>query len=216
MAESLSDRLRQAIRDCGTTRYALSKQLGVAESTLSRFLSGERGLTLEVLDKLADVLGLQVVVTVQKANRPSKRGPKKKGVRKVSDADAKGAITPRWQHCAQEMARKAFEDFFPSRRGVWFLDELGVLCVYNNSPYSDGPKRRDQETTTFRRWLKKEGIREHAYATYPEAGEDAGYTYAMLLDAGADRLQEVIDALHSILMDSVERSFGAGRGGANE
>ena len=31
---------------------------GVSEATLSRFMSGERGLTLTVLDRLADYLGL--------------------------------------------------------------------------------------------------------------------------------------------------------------
>jgi transcriptional regulator with XRE-family HTH domain len=57
-----SDQLRQAIDGCGLTRYAIAKATGIAESTLSRFMSGERGLPMKTLDRLAECLGLEIVL----------------------------------------------------------------------------------------------------------------------------------------------------------
>ena len=56
----LSDQLRQAIDTCGQTRYAISKATGIAEATLCRFMSGERGLPMKTLDTLADYLELDI------------------------------------------------------------------------------------------------------------------------------------------------------------
>ena len=60
MTIPLSDQLRQAIQDCGESRYALSKRTGIDQSTLTRFMSGERGLRLDVVDILAEALGLEL------------------------------------------------------------------------------------------------------------------------------------------------------------
>ena len=62
----LSDRLRRIIDGCGQTRYAIAKSTGIAESTLSRFMSGERGLPMKTLDRLADYLGLEIVVRTKR------------------------------------------------------------------------------------------------------------------------------------------------------
>jgi plasmid maintenance system antidote protein VapI len=59
---TFSDELRQLLDDCGLSRYRLCKELGIAESTLSRFMSGERGLTMKCLDRLAALLDLHVAV----------------------------------------------------------------------------------------------------------------------------------------------------------
>jgi plasmid maintenance system antidote protein VapI len=55
-----SGELRRAVDDCGLSRYRIAKELGIAESTLSRFMSGERGLTMKCLDRLAALLDLHV------------------------------------------------------------------------------------------------------------------------------------------------------------
>ena len=60
MAIPLSEQLRQVIRDCGESRYSLARRTGIDQSTLTRFMSGERGLRLDVVDVLADVLGLEL------------------------------------------------------------------------------------------------------------------------------------------------------------
>jgi plasmid maintenance system antidote protein VapI len=67
---TFSDELRRAVNDCGLSRYRICKELGIAESTLSRFISGERGLTTKCLDRLAALLDLHVA----SAARPKKKG----------------------------------------------------------------------------------------------------------------------------------------------
>ena len=58
----LSEQIRQAIRDCGMTRYAIFKATGIDQATLSRFMSEQRGLPMKTLDMLADFLRLRVVM----------------------------------------------------------------------------------------------------------------------------------------------------------
>jgi len=67
-----SDQIRGAIRASGLSGYRIAKEAGVPESSLSRFMSGATGLSTGTLDKIADVLRLEVVV----------RGPRKSLVRK--------------------------------------------------------------------------------------------------------------------------------------
>jgi len=57
-----SDQIRQAVNGSGHTRYAIAKATGIAESTLCRFISGERGLPTKTLDRLADFLHLGIIV----------------------------------------------------------------------------------------------------------------------------------------------------------
>jgi transcriptional regulator with XRE-family HTH domain len=73
---SLSDTLREAIRQAPVSRYKIACTTGVAESALSRFVSSQRSLDLTSVDKLADYLGLELTAT----NRRSKaRGSKQRG-----------------------------------------------------------------------------------------------------------------------------------------
>jgi DNA transposition AAA+ family ATPase len=58
----VSDQIRRAIKDCGLTRYRIYKETGIDQASLSKFLSGERGLSLEALDKLGELLNLKVVM----------------------------------------------------------------------------------------------------------------------------------------------------------
>ncbi len=66
----LSDQIRRAVDDCGQSRYRISKETGIDASTLSRFASGERGLPMNTLDRLADYLDLNI--TVGKGRKPRK------------------------------------------------------------------------------------------------------------------------------------------------
>jgi transcriptional regulator with XRE-family HTH domain len=63
----LSDQIRQAIVDSGETRYRISKATGINEAAQSKFVHGERGLSLESLDALAEYLHLEIVM-----RKPSK------------------------------------------------------------------------------------------------------------------------------------------------
>ena len=60
--ETLSDQLRRIIADCGMSRYQISKQSGVPEAALSRFVNRKTGLTTDTLDRLAPTLGLELTV----------------------------------------------------------------------------------------------------------------------------------------------------------
>ena len=66
----LSDQIRRTVDDCGQSRYRISKETGIDASTLSRFMSSERGLPMNTLDKLADYLDLNI--TVGKGRKPRK------------------------------------------------------------------------------------------------------------------------------------------------
>lgn len=56
-----SDQLRDIIRDCELSRYEISKRTGIDQSALTRFMSGERGLSMEALDTLAEYLELDII-----------------------------------------------------------------------------------------------------------------------------------------------------------
>jgi plasmid maintenance system antidote protein VapI len=60
MRELFSSILRRAILESGLSRYAISARSGVDQATLSRFIAGKRGLNLDSVDKLVDVLGLEI------------------------------------------------------------------------------------------------------------------------------------------------------------
>jgi transcriptional regulator with XRE-family HTH domain len=57
---SLSDQVRQAVDASGLSRYRICKHLDLTESTMSRFMSGEGGISMAMLDKLADLLNLNL------------------------------------------------------------------------------------------------------------------------------------------------------------
>ena len=57
----LSDQLRDIIRNATVSRYQISKATGIANSTLSKFLSGERdGFAPWNLDELGKYLRLTI------------------------------------------------------------------------------------------------------------------------------------------------------------
>lgn len=58
--EKFTDQLRRAILECGQSRYAICQRTGVAESILSRFVRGERGLSSDSIDPLMQFLGLKI------------------------------------------------------------------------------------------------------------------------------------------------------------
>ena len=58
----LSDEIRRAIETCGKTRYQISRESGVDAATLCRFVQGKHGLLLDTLDRIAECIGLHVVI----------------------------------------------------------------------------------------------------------------------------------------------------------
>jgi hypothetical protein len=59
-APGLVEQLKEAIRGSGKSLYQLGKDSGVGPDRLSRFMRGERGLTIRAVEQLCDTLGLRL------------------------------------------------------------------------------------------------------------------------------------------------------------
>ena len=54
--------IREAIEASGKTRYAIWRETGISQSQLSLLMDGKRGLSIEALERLAECLGLEIVI----------------------------------------------------------------------------------------------------------------------------------------------------------
>ncbi|HWA98107.1 MAG TPA: helix-turn-helix transcriptional regulator [Pirellulales bacterium] len=52
--------MRRLIRDAGVTVYVIARETKIDNATLSRFLSGERGLSHKALDRLGEYLQIEL------------------------------------------------------------------------------------------------------------------------------------------------------------
>jgi Helix-turn-helix len=57
----LTRQLQAALKACDKSVYAIAQESGVSAPIIQRFLSGERGITLETAGKLAAYLGLSLL-----------------------------------------------------------------------------------------------------------------------------------------------------------
>ena len=57
----ITEKIRSTIEKSGLSRYEIAKRSGVDAAVLSRFMSGKGSLKLESIEKLAPVLGLQLI-----------------------------------------------------------------------------------------------------------------------------------------------------------
>jgi transcriptional regulator with XRE-family HTH domain len=67
--EKLSDQVRQAVDASGLTRYRICKALGLSESTMSRFMNRQGGLSMTILDDLADLLDLNITTGARRRGK---------------------------------------------------------------------------------------------------------------------------------------------------
>ena len=65
--------IRDAIDASDATRYRIALDVGIPHSQMSRLMSGQSGLSLEVLERLCDYLNLEIVIQPKKP-RGKKRG----------------------------------------------------------------------------------------------------------------------------------------------
>lgn len=69
----LSDQIRRAINESGMSRYRIGQLIELDKSVLSKFMAGKSGLSVEVLDRLGDLLKLKIVAGVKaKAGRKAR------------------------------------------------------------------------------------------------------------------------------------------------
>jgi plasmid maintenance system antidote protein VapI len=66
--KKLSAEIREAVVASNLSQYAIAKALGVSRSTISRFVSGKGGLSLDNIDQLGTLLGLHVIAEQKKDN----------------------------------------------------------------------------------------------------------------------------------------------------
>lgn len=69
----IAEQLRDALSQSGRTAYAVGKSAGVDAGQISRFISGERDLTLTTAAKLAAVLGLELRPVAQRGSRSTRK-----------------------------------------------------------------------------------------------------------------------------------------------
>ncbi len=67
----LATQLRRAIRDSGLTPYRVATDSDVDRAIMTRFVNGDRGLTLDTASRICELLGLEL--------RPVRRGKAKGG-----------------------------------------------------------------------------------------------------------------------------------------
>jgi transcriptional regulator with XRE-family HTH domain len=69
------DKFRTAIEAGDKTRYRLSKETGIDQAQLSRFMSGSGAMSYENLELLAEALGLEIIIRPKKprADKPKER-----------------------------------------------------------------------------------------------------------------------------------------------
>jgi transcriptional regulator with XRE-family HTH domain len=60
--DGLIDAIRRAVENCDKTQYRIAKESGVSSGQLSRLVRGERGMTVDTIERLADYLGLRITI----------------------------------------------------------------------------------------------------------------------------------------------------------
>lgn len=65
----LLDTMRKAIEASGKTRYVIHKATGIDQGQLSKLMKGQAGLSLDSLEKLADFLGLEIILRPKRKAR---------------------------------------------------------------------------------------------------------------------------------------------------
>ena len=65
----IHDAICNAIEGSDKTRYRISKDTGISQTQLSRVMSGERGLSIDALERLADYLGLEITMRHKQRRR---------------------------------------------------------------------------------------------------------------------------------------------------
>lgn len=54
------NQLRAAIKNCGKNREAICREAQIQKSTFSKFMNGKGGLSIEAIDRLTIIIGLEL------------------------------------------------------------------------------------------------------------------------------------------------------------
>jgi predicted XRE-type DNA-binding protein len=61
----LSDQIRKAVDQSDMTRYRICMETDIDQPSMSRFMAGKVGMSLERLDRLADLLDLRLEAPIK-------------------------------------------------------------------------------------------------------------------------------------------------------
>lgn len=67
--QKLADQIRAAVRNSGMSQNAVADRAGIDRGALSKFMTGERGVSMEALEALGVALDLEIRAT----KRPKKK-----------------------------------------------------------------------------------------------------------------------------------------------
>jgi predicted XRE-type DNA-binding protein len=70
----LLDAIREAIETGEVSRYRIAQDTGITQSQLCRLMTGERGLSIEAYELLADYLDLEIIVRPKNRRRNRRKG----------------------------------------------------------------------------------------------------------------------------------------------
>jgi hypothetical protein len=97
-----------------------------------------------------------------------------------------------YEQRAAALAKLAHEQHFESRGGLWPVRDLNCVCYFNNNPYEKDAELRGRRVAQLRDVLSDDLLAaELAYVEYPTEGDEAGYSFAMLIGAPPSDVNEV-------------------------
>ncbi len=70
--KTISEQLKDAILSADKTRYRIVQETGLTEASLSRFVNGVCGLSLDSIDKIGTCLELEI--TIRKQTSRTRKG----------------------------------------------------------------------------------------------------------------------------------------------
>lgn len=72
----VSEQLREAVEQCGKTRYRISMETGIPQSVLSRFANRKAGMGWDSIDKLCECIGARLVLEAAPAKVTRRKSAK--------------------------------------------------------------------------------------------------------------------------------------------
>jgi transcriptional regulator with XRE-family HTH domain len=57
----MSQQIREAILSSEMSRYRICQEIGITQPTMTRFMNGQAWLSMPTLDKIADLLDLNII-----------------------------------------------------------------------------------------------------------------------------------------------------------
>lgn len=67
------DEIRKSIGTSDKTRYRLWQETGISQAQLSQFMAGDKGLSVEALEKLAHCLNLEIIARPLKPSKSKRK-----------------------------------------------------------------------------------------------------------------------------------------------